>query len=129
MALDLSKLVIPTQHGNATVQQERPKAKYWLNIGYTVSTPNGDTFVSTPYGLALDTMTKCKESSSNEQFSMLQQAKNGLLDQLLEGCANIPAGEDILLGTLPNGLEIRIRHAKDEAVPTSGVNPFMKKLF
>jgi hypothetical protein len=79
---------------------ERPKAKYYLNVGYPFIDPDTgeETFVSLGFGL--DTLPKISGSAA------IMQRKRNLLSQLLDMAEGIEPGQDDTV----EGLEIRIRH-------------------
>ena len=66
--------------------QDQPKARFWLNIGYSVpGTKEGDDdrFVSLPLGVPVDTQEHVSIQSRNVEYSQFQQARNDLLDQII----------------------------------------------
>lgn len=94
--LDLSGLGL-TQTSATT---ERPKAKYWLNVGFAGRNQDGTDFtVTLPYGIALDTMER-KGASRNSL---------ALLDKLIAVGQAIPAGETKVISN-QNGLVMSITH-------------------
>lgn len=115
----------------AAASQEKPKAQFWLNIGYvaegTAKPEEGkdDMFVSLPIGIPLDTMELLKTNSSNPEFNDLQGARNDLLSQILEHAkATLKPGEDLVFN-----IQGQIRRVKDETPPNTGAaNKFAAKL-
>lgn len=85
---------------------DKPKAKIWVNVG--VETELG--FIKLPYGLPLDTMP----SSTDEYDPDKTWLMNALLEDLLEGCKNIPRGVDINPDELFTDLKlvVRVYHSK-----------------
>ena len=96
--LDLAGLGLVSQ-ATAT-KEERPKARFWLNVGFAGRNQDGSDFVITlPYGIALDTMER-KGASRNSL---------ALLDKLIAVGENIPAGETKVISN-QNGLVMSITH-------------------
>ncbi len=116
----------------ATPKGEKVIAQIWLNIGYTVKSAvagEEDKFVSLPLGIAVDTQAHLATNSKNESFARFQQARNGLLDQLVELGKGLKPGEAKILAMGQNGLSIQLRRISDVApeLPAEG-NPFAVKL-
>lgn len=127
-------LNLPTNFGEAAAngKPEKAVAQLWLNIGYTVKSAvagEEDKFVSLPLGIALDTQPHLATNTKNESFARLQQARNGLLDQLIELGATLKPGESKILAMGQNGLSIQLRRISADApeLPADG-NPFAVKL-
>lgn len=102
----------------SAAKADRPKAQYWLNIGYVVQVPveGGGTeqrFVSLPSGIPLDTMEEVKTNSSNVLFAQLQAARNDLFGQLMDQAKTLAPGEDKIFGE-EGGLQIQLRHVREE---------------
>lgn len=94
--LDLAGLGLNTQ----SATKEKPKARFWLNIGFAGKNQDGSDFVITlPYGIALDTMER-KGASRNSL---------ALLDKLIAVGESIPAGETKPISA-SNGLVVSITH-------------------
>ena len=126
-AIDFRKSALPTTATAAP--QERAKAQYWLNVGYTVQeqTDEGivDTFISLPLGIPLDDQKTLPTNSSNARYAALSSARNSLYEQLMAVCAELGDGEEQLLD-----LQIQVRKVRSEqATVSAGENPFLKKLF
>lgn len=126
-AIDFRKSALPTTA--AAAAQERAKAQYWLNVGYTVQeqTDEGvvDTFISLPLGIPLDDQKTLPTNSSNARYAALSSARNSLYEQLMAVCAELGDGEEQLLD-----LQIQVRKVRSEqATVSAGENPFLKKLF
>lgn len=127
-AIDFRKTKSLTSTSKVDVS-DRPKAQYWLNVGYTVQeeTEDGvvDTFISLPLGIPLDDQKALPENSSNARYAALSAARNSLYEQLMAVCAELGDGEEQLLD-----LQIQVRKVRGEAATVkSGENPFIKKLF
>ena len=87
----------------ATAKADRPKAQFWLNIGYVVHVPaeGGGTeqrFISLPSGIPLDTMEELKTNSSNALFARMQAARNGLFADLMATAKTLAPGEEKIYG-------------------------------
>ena len=105
---------------------DRPKAKYWLNVGMVVDSPvEGEEtrFISLPTGIPLDTQERVPTNSKNDVHRAFQSARNNLLDQLLEVAEALAPGEEKMIN-----LQIQLRAVSEEseAIP-SDVNPFVIK--
>lgn len=106
---------------------DQPKAELWLNIGYTAEgagKDGEDMFVSLPVGIPLDTQKPVNAASKNEAYSMFQQARNSLLEQIQKFAESLEPGEAATLQ-----LEVQVRRVEGERAPVqSDNNPFMKQL-
>lgn len=134
MAISFDFTKSPVQSAAAgTAKQERPKAQFWMNVGYEVDVIVKDAsgkdvtetrFISLPMGMPLDTMEKLPVKSSNNEFRALQSARNHLLEQVLEAAKTMKPGETQLVN-----LQIELRRVNDEqeAIPAD-VNPFIREL-
>lgn len=100
------------------------KATIFINIGYPVTMPDGsEQFVSLPFGLGLDNMTAAKTDTSNPEFNALNQAKNQLLQDLLEAAQGVKPGTGVIINDLSLELRVKAQPAQTDA----GSNPFMKR--
>lgn len=112
----------------AATKDERPKAEYWINLGYNSDfTPEGDDkplFISLPQGIPLDTQEHLPTNSSNQQFAAMRAAQNGLLDQLIEYASKLQPGESTEIN-----LTVQLRRVKEAQAPIDPAqNPLHKKL-
>lgn len=77
-----------SRSNNSSNQQDRPKAEFWLNVGYVSDMKDEDTgenrFVSLAQGIPLDTTEDLNTNSSNQMYAAFQSARNDLRDQLIE---------------------------------------------
>jgi hypothetical protein len=116
------------QNGNtaSATQGAKPKAKIWLNIGYTAAgagREGEDMFVSLPVGIPLDTTEHLALRGSGDYREFLS-ARNDLLDQIMAAAGDLQPGEARTLN-----LEIQLRHVADEAAPVDPeTNRFGRKL-
>jgi hypothetical protein len=106
----------------------KPKAQYWLNVGYSVDvqTEAGveQRFVSLPTGIPLDTQEVLPTNSSNVDFAQFQAARNDLHDQIMALAGDLEPGEERTLK-----LEIQLRRVKvDKPVEMGESNVFVRKL-
>ncbi len=106
-------------------KDDRPKAQFWLNIGYpvTVKTEAGEEqrFVSLPTGIPLDTQEALATNSRNAEFAAFQAARNNLHDQIMAAAAKLQPGEEKLLN-----LQIQLRRVNEETAPVAAeLNPFV----
>ena len=93
--MDLSNLNLGELGLQPATATEKPKAKFWLNVGFAGRNQDGTDFtVTLPYGIALDTM---------ERNSL------ALLDKLIAVGQAIPAGETKVISN-QNGLVMSITH-------------------
>lgn len=101
---------------NNSAVDDRPKAQYWLNVGYEA--PNileGEEkarFISLPVGIPLDTMEPAKVSGQNQVWLQQQAARNDLLEQLMEQAQSLAPGETKVLT-----IQIELRHVAEDAAP------------
>lgn len=117
----------PAAAQTGTAQAAQPKARFWLNIGYSVpGTKEGDDdrFVSLPLGVPVDTQEHVSIQSRNVEYSQFQQARNDLLDQIMAAAEKLDAGEGKILN-----LQIQLRRISGdvEATPVDQ-NPFARQL-
>lgn len=93
---------------------DRPKSKFWINIGYDSGVLDENTgnnkFVSLPAGIPLDGQERQSTNSRNSEFAALQSARNNLLDQIMAEAEKLKPGEERLLN-----LQIQLRRVNDEA--------------
>ena len=118
---------------NNSSKDDRPKAQFWLNIGYpvTVKTESGEEqrFVSLPTGIPLDTQEALATNSRNAEFAAFQAARNNLHDRLMAVAAKLQPGEEKIIGLGDSGLAIQIRRVNEESAPVSTEhNPFVAAL-
>ena len=102
---------------------KKPKAKVWLNIGYTA--PNGE-FVALPLGCPLDTQSKLDvPKTGGADFINKRIAQNALLEMVKAAGYEVAPGETRMLN-----LEIQIRATKPEedAPATPPANPYLINL-
>jgi hypothetical protein len=109
--------------------EDRPKAQFWMNVGYQVELETEEgletRFVSTPTGIPLDTQEKLETNSRNSNFAAFQGARNDLLDQIMEVCNGLAPGEEKLI----TGLTIQVRRVNgDQPAINVESNPFRRKL-
>ena len=124
MALDFTKNTALKGKDTAAAK-DLPKSQFWMNVGFTAEGAGAegeDVFVSLPYGLPLDSMEHVNTKSKNENYVALQQARNGLLDQVKEAAATLQPGESMTVQ-----LEVQIRRIEEEVkeTPTTD-NKFMR---
>jgi hypothetical protein len=89
--------------------------------------PDGTTenvFISLPFGLALDTMTKAEAKGNNTEYAHMVQAKNWLLEQLQAAGNKLDAGQ----ATTINGLELQLRRVGETVAVSPNENPFLASL-
>lgn len=111
---------------------DRPKAEFWMNIGYTSDVMVNDEletrFISLPTGIPLDTQEKLPTNSRNQVFAAFQGARNDLLDQVMAVAKKLAPGEERIIGEA-GGLQIQIRRVNGEQPQMKAEeNPFRRTL-
>lgn len=115
--------------GNSKVgKDDRPKAKFWINVGYDSGVPdevNGGTkFVSLPVGIPLDNQERLPTNMRNQEHAAFQSARNSLMDQIIAAAEQLAPGEERLLD-----LQIQLRRVNDETAEIpADQNQFLKAL-
>lgn len=88
--------------------ESKPKAQYWLNIGYVANEGTEDEkFISLPTGIPLDTQEHLPTNSSNADFRALRCAQNDLLDQLMDFAKDLEPGAEGIIQ-----LQVQLRRVK-----------------
>ena len=122
----------PKQFGGnkpaASAQDDRPKAEFWINLGYEsdhiVEETGKKLFISLPQGIPLDTQEHLPTNMSNAQFAAMRSAQNDLLDQLTAHAQHLAPGEETFVT-----LSVQLRRVKAPAEPINPENnPLIKKL-
>lgn len=138
----MAGLNFPTFLSNATAASNaaKPKAEFWLNVGYNVVidvvdaqdvTTQEARFVSLPSGIALDTMNLLPTDSQSEAYRAFQTARNGLHDALMNVAKTLKAGEERIIGGTgaPGELVLQLRRVAAPATPVQAAsNPFVMAL-
>lgn len=111
-----------------TAQDDRPKAQFWLNIGYVadhvIEGEDGPRFISLPVGIPLDTMETLTTNSRNQVYALQQAARNDLMAQLIEHAQDLQPGQSTIVN-----LEIELRRVNEDAGPVDTAHsPFARKL-
>jgi hypothetical protein len=129
MSIDFAPKAFGTKTADKmpTAAADRPKAEFWINLGYTSPVLDDDDkpmFVSLPQGIPLDTQEHLKTNSRNDRYAAFQSARNDLLDQLLEFAKDLKPGEDRIIS-----LQVQLRRVSEEAAPIDPKNnPFATKI-
>ena len=112
--------------------EPKPKAKYWLNVGYLASTviegEDEPRFIALPAGIPLDTTKPAEVRGSNELYRAMVTAQNDLLEDIIEEASKLEPGQAVIIGdpeTSPLVLQLRRVAAEQEAIKPSQ-NPFAK---
>ena len=117
-------------------KKDKPKAKYWLNIGLLLPNPNKEgelQFVQVAgCGMGLDTALR-PEIKGSKEFQQLLTTQVTLLDKLTERASKLEVGSSIILPHLEGGFAIQLTHADtrdQEQRKADGAvdNPYMKAL-
>lgn len=103
--------------------EERVKAQFWINVGYSVEVNGEHKFVSIPMGIPLDGIELLPTNTRNAEYNMLNQARNELFKELLEHAEQLEPGQESSVG-----LEIQLRRidAPTEELTTTSGNPFLR---
>ena len=118
-------------NNSAPAADDRPKAQFWLNVGYISQVKDEDgtyRFVSLTQGIPLDNIESLPTNSRNQGFAQFRQAQNELRDDLLAEAKKLAPGEDVIFDGGPNGLSIQLRRVQDEQAAPTGDNPFRRRL-
>jgi hypothetical protein len=80
-------------------KKERIDPKVWINVGYDSPNPRTgeNVFISTPVGIALDTMNKKREPNKESDYRDMIVAKNAFMNQLQELSLQLAPGEEMEL--------------------------------
>lgn len=101
--------------------EDRPKAKFWMNIGVPADVVLEDEdearFISLPVGIPLDTQERLPTNSRNDTFSAFQSARNNLLDQIMAFAENLAPGEEAIMP-----LQVQLRRVSEEQAPIAPEN-------
>lgn len=113
-------LIADALAGNTTAKEEKQQAMVYLNVGITIPMPNAegevvDTFVSLPFGLPLDTMTKMVARGNNAHWNAMVDLKNGLLEAL----TTLGNAQEAGTGKVLPKLEVQIFHRKEANEPAA----------
>lgn len=128
MSIDFSpKKFGSAPQANATTE-DRPKAEYWINLGYesdhVIEETGKPLFISLPQGIPLDTQEHLPTNMSNAQFAAMRSAQNDLLDQLIQHAGNLQPGEETFIN-----VQVQLRRVKAPAAPINPENnPLVKKI-
>ena len=106
-----------------TVTEDKPKSQLWVNIGYTIQVNGEDVFVSIPMGIPVDSVKELPTNTRNQDFNLLNQARNQLLADIAAASEDLEAGESHVLE-----LEVQLRRVDKEVdpLPAGSANPFLR---
>lgn len=126
--IEFNKPVVLNLGNRGNSNADKPKAQFWINVGYEVQVQAGDQlenrFVSLATGIPVDTQEKLATNSRNAEYAAFQAARNNLHDQIMEAASKLKPGEERMLK-----LQIQLRRVNDEVEPASGDdNMFIKKV-
>ena len=115
-----ASLISAALAGNTAAKEEKQQAMVYLNVGITIPMPNAegevvDTFVSLPFGLPLDTMTKMVARGNNAHWNAMVDLKNGLLEAL----TTLGNAQEAGTGKVLPKLEVQIFHRKEASEPAA----------
>ena len=112
-----------------TAKADKPKAEFWINIGYHVEVQTSEgkenRFVSLPMGIPVDTQEELPTNQRSVEFAALQSARNNLLGQIMAAAKDLKPGEERNLN-----LEIQLRRVNEEvgSMDPTAENPFVQVL-
>ena len=103
-----------TNSAVAVEKKEKPKAKFWLNIGLMLPNPNKEgelQFVQVAgCGIGLDTALR-PDIKGSKEFQQLLTTQVTLLDKLTERASKLEVGTSIVLPHLEGSFAIQLTHA------------------
>lgn len=117
-------------------KQDRPRAKYWLNIGLMLPNPNKEgelQFVQVAgCGIGMDTANR-PEIKGTKEFQQLLTAQNVLLDNLIKKCSELEVGTSVVLPHQEGTFCVQLTHAdsrSQEERKSDNVsdNPYLAKI-
>lgn len=129
----MSLTFAPTKFGQtaaaSTPAADRPKAEFWINLGYEAEAVNTETgkpyFISLPQGIPLDTQELADTNVRSPEFAAIRNAQNDLHAQLMDHCKDLAPGEEKFIT-----LTVQVRRVKAPVAPIDPANnPLIKKLF
>lgn len=128
MSIDFQPKKFGSTTNNAAPADDRPKAEFWINLGYEsdhiVEETGKPLFISLPQGIPLDTQEHLSTNMSNAQFAAMRSAQNDLLDQLTTHAQHLQPGEECFVT-----LTVQVRRVKAPSAPINPENnPLIKKL-
>lgn len=128
MSIDFAPKKFGNNAPTAAAAEDRPKAEFWINLGYESDHINEETgkplFITLPQGIPLDTQEHLPTNMSNAQFAAMRSAQNDLLDQLTSHAQHLQPGEDCFVN-----VTVQIRRVKAPTAPINPENnPLIKKL-
>ena len=117
-------------------KKEKPKAKFWLNVGLLLPNPNKEgelQFVQVAgCGIGLDNALR-PDIKGSKEFQQLLTTQVTLLDKLTERASKLEVGTSIILPHLEGSFAIQLTHADtrdQEQRKADGAvdNPYLKAL-
>jgi hypothetical protein len=128
MSIDFAPKKFGSTTANAAPSEDKPKAQFWINLGYESEHINEETgkplFISLPNGIPLDTQEHLATNMSNAQFAAMRSAQNNLLDQLVDHAQHLQPGEDCFIT-----VQVQLRRVKAPVAEIDPANnPLIKKL-
>lgn len=130
MSLDFA----PTKFGQTaakatTPAADRPKAEFWINLGYEADAVSEETgkpyFISLPQGIPLDTQELADTNVRSPEFAAIRNAQNDLHSQIMDHVKDLAPGEETYIT-----LKVQVRRVKAAVAPIDPANnPLIKKLF
>lgn len=121
---------------NSVEKKEKPKAKFWVNIGLMLPNPSKEgelVFIQVAgCGIGLDTTLR-PEIKGSREFQQLLTTQVTLLDKLVERASKLEVGTSVVLPHQPGGFCLQLTHAdtrdQDQRKADGAVdNPYLKAL-
>lgn len=117
------KTNLPGSQQDTATPTNKPKPRFWMNIGYLMPSVNSvtgeaeDLFVSLPFGIPLDTMSLAKVEGG--EFSRrLARTKNAFLAKLMANAQLMEPGAESIVD-VGETFQIRIRRVMEETETTA----------
>lgn len=102
----------PGNLASGASQSERPKAKFWMNIGYCTNDPKYP-FVSLSNGIPLDP-SDLHEIRGSAEYANFLSAQNQLLKDVMAQAETLEPGQDMIFESADMPLAIQLRHVRDQ---------------
>jgi len=132
MAIDFTRVASQTNTSPSS-NEDLPAAKYWLNIGYSVTVTMDDNstenrFISLAQGIPVDTLKDLETKRGSAAFLAMNTARNELRDELVSAFSAMEPGDEQTFPIEGTSLELQVRRVREDAAPISAKdNPFARK--
>jgi len=105
---------------------DKPKAKFWLNVGYEQPNDPKYPFVSLNNGIAIDTMERHELKGNNQEYLTLLKKQNDFADLIQAAAEQLEPGQtEIISRCEVSGICLQLRRVGDaqEFVPEQPTTP------